>query len=133
MMNTLDEALSVRNEDTALTDWRYHDIMGAYCRFGSLPISLYQSDRFGGLYMTDIKSTKPTSVTGAKMPTMNPTYWSTVRVPVGFEVLPGKFPGFSVLAQLMHMPIDVVQAAYERVLHHGFGTCSFEWSMNCVS
>lgn len=128
MMSTLDEALAVRDKDTELTDWRYHEIMGVYCRFGSLPIAMFQSDHFGGMYMTEVVSISPSA--GPLVKPSNPMYRSTVRVPIGFEVHPGKFPGYAVLARLMHMPAEVMQDAYEHVLHHGQGTCSSEWSTN---
>jgi hypothetical protein len=132
MMSTLDEALAARDKDAVLTDWRYHEIMGVYCRFGSLPIAIYQSDSFGGMYMTEIKALKPptSSVMTSKGPIPSAAYTSTVRVPVGFEVHPGKFPGYAVLARLMHMTADVMQDAYEHVLHHGQGSCVSAWSTN---
>lgn len=129
MMNTLDEAVALRDKDAPLTDWRYHEVMGVYCRFGDLPISMFQSQGFGGLYMTEIKSgeaLRPTKLAG-------PTYWTTIRIPVGFEIAPGKHPGYEVLGRLMFMTPEVVQDAYEHVMIHGQGMCSSEWSRNRVS
>jgi hypothetical protein len=128
MLNTLESAIAVRDKDVALTDWRYHEFMGVYCRFGNMTISIYQGQEFGGLYMSDVKSVTPSS--GPLVKPMNPAYWSTVRVPVGFEIIPRKFPGYPVLARLMHMTQDEVQDAYEHVLIHGQGLCSVAWSTN---
>lgn len=130
MMSTLDEALIIRDKDVELIDWCFHEVMGVYCRFGSLPISLKQLDYYGCLYMTDVVSVQA-SVSGPltiKMPA--PSFRSVVRVPVGFEILPGKFPGYEFLARVMHMSSEKVQDAYEHVMRHGQGRCTAEWSTN---
>lgn len=117
-------ALDKRDTDFELTDARYHPIMGIYCRFGYWPIALYTADWWGGLYHSEIRDNEPVK------PTAGPRQWNASRVPVGFEMLPGKRLSYRELATQMRMPAAVIQAACETMVIQGQGTCSTAWSTN---